>query len=128
MHSPLHLPLHRRPRSLADYLLRGLMQAFVVGIAAEVAILVGTGGAPHVDPESGTAAWARSAEAPQVVARMMRQYDCSTTGYAAGVSPRSSIVETVAGRYRLVSFDRGWAVHTGDAPGTLVAVCLEPRD
>lgn len=124
MHSPLYLPVHRQPRSLADHLLRGLMQAFVAGIAAEVAILASSSGARHVDHESGTAAWARSAEAPQVVARMMMQYDCSTTGYPEGVSPRSSIVETVAGRYRLVSFDRGWAVHTGDAPGTLVAVCL----
>jgi hypothetical protein len=26
----------------------------------------------------------------------------------------------------MVSFDRGWAVHTGDGKAILVAVCLQP--
>jgi hypothetical protein len=27
------------------------------------------------------------------------------------------------GQVRLTSFEEGWAVHTGDAPGTLLSVC-----
>lgn len=127
MSSALHLPLHRRPRSLADHLLRGLARAFVVGIAAEMAILVGTSSTHTVDPGSGTAAWSHTRQASSTVERLMQRYECSATGYAGGVSPRSSIVRTPSGRHRLVSFDRGWAAQTGDAPGTLVAVCLRPR-
>jgi hypothetical protein len=126
MNLPLHLPIHRRRRTLVDHLLRGLVHAFVAGIATEVAILAGTG-IPQADPGTGNTAWSRSDQAPAVVTRLMDRYDCSTTGYGHDVIPGSSIVETPAGRYRVVSFERGWAVHTGDAPGTLVAVCLEPR-
>jgi hypothetical protein len=122
----MHLPIHRRPRTLLDHLLRGLVNAFVAGIATEMVILAGAG-TPQADTESGNAAWSRSDHAPAVVTRLMHRYDCSTTGYGQDVIPQSSIVETLGGRFRVVSFDRGWAVHTGDAPGTLVAVCLEPR-
>jgi hypothetical protein len=40
---------------------------------------------------------------------------------------RCSIVRTPRGETRLVSFDDGWAVFSGEAAGELVAVCLGPE-
>jgi hypothetical protein len=122
----LHLPHHRRARTLTDHLLRGLVNAFALGIATEMVILAAGVATQQADPESGNAAWSRSSQTPAAVTRLMHRYDCSTTGYGHDVIPLSSVVETPAGHYRVVSFDRGWAMQTGDAPGTLIAVCLDP--
>lgn len=61
----------------------------------------------------------------QVVQKKMSDHECSATGFGADEVPTSALVRTERGKLRLVSFDDGWAVFTGDAPGTLVAVCLD---
>ena len=60
----------------------------------------------------------------QVVQRVMSEHNCSSTGFAPGTQPDSALVRTTRGKLRVVSFDRGWDVFTGRAPGLLVAVCL----
>ncbi|WP_126688299.1 hypothetical protein [Nocardioides ferulae] len=58
--------------------------------------------------------------------RTMRLHRCSATGFGAAAQPAGAVVRTDAGRLRTVTFDEGWAVFTGERPGTLVAVCLDP--
>ncbi len=57
------------------------------------------------------------------IERAMVKHQCSATGFGAGVIPGSALVRRDE-RVRQVSFDEGWAVFTGEAEGTLVAVCL----
>ncbi|MCW2766883.1 MAG: hypothetical protein JWO11_2842 [Nocardioides sp.] len=61
----------------------------------------------------------------QVVQKKMADHECSVTGFGADQVPTSALVRTPHGKLRMVSFDEGWAVFTGDARGTLVAVCLD---
>jgi hypothetical protein len=61
----------------------------------------------------------------RVVQQKMAEHDCSATGFGAEAIPSSALVRTERGKLRMVSFDRGWKVFTGDAPGELVAVCLD---
>ena len=56
------------------------------------------------------------------VSRLSRQRDCSRVGFGPEVIPASAIVH-VRGRVRSVSFDEGWAIHRGERPGRLLAVC-----
>ncbi|MBU2694067.1 MULTISPECIES: hypothetical protein [Pimelobacter] len=58
---------------------------------------------------------------------LMEQNRCSVTGFDRDVIPSTAIVRTPAGGTELVSFDRGWAVFSGEAAGELVAVCLGPK-
>ncbi|QYJ03004.1 hypothetical protein KUV85_11735 [Nocardioides panacisoli] len=60
-------------------------------------------------------------------ARLMAEHQCSATGFGDGMVPSQAILRQEDGTTELVSFDRGWASFTGDAPGTLVAVCLGAR-
>lgn len=55
---------------------------------------------------------------------MMQLNRCSFTGFDRDVIPSKAIVRTPEGQTELVSFDRGWAVFSGDVAGELVAVCL----
>lgn len=55
---------------------------------------------------------------------MMQLNRCSFTGFDRDVIPSKAIVRTPEGETELVSFDRGWAVFSGDVAGELVAVCL----
>ena len=50
------------------------------------------------------------------------KYGCSTEGLGPGVVPARTVV-LVDGKARLATFDEGWAMYHGDAPGTLVSVC-----
>lgn len=124
----MHLPHHRRSRSLGDHVFRGLANALATGIVLEAVILAtaGTHGVPTTG--SGSAAWSQVDQPGAPEARLMRRYDCSTTGYDDSVTPQSAIVRSPAGRVRMVSFEEGWSVYTGHSPATLVAVCLEPLD
>ena len=61
----------------------------------------------------------------RVVQQKMTAHDCSATGFGAEAIPSSALVRTERGKLRMVSFDRGWQVFTGEAPGELVAVCLD---
>ncbi|WP_232680005.1 hypothetical protein [Nocardioides sp. R-C-SC26] len=56
---------------------------------------------------------------------LMVEHDCSSTGFGPSVVPGSALVERDE-RVLHVSFDDGWATYTGDAPGTLLAVCRPP--
>ena len=56
------------------------------------------------------------------VTRLMDRYQCSETGFGSDVIPNSALIH-LDGRAKRVSFDRGWAVFTGEEPGTLMAVC-----
>ena len=53
---------------------------------------------------------------------MMERNRCSFTGFG------KAIIRTPAGATQLVSFERGWAVFSGEAAGELVAVCLGPQE
>lgn len=61
----------------------------------------------------------------KVVQKKISEHECSATGFGAEEVPTSALVRTEDGKVRLVSFDDGWAVFTGDAPGKLVALCLD---
>ena len=122
----MHLPVHRRARTLGDHLFRGLARAFVIGIALEALIITAAGMQDGAPSGSGAAAWARADQASASQVRLMRKYACSTVGYADSVAPQSAIIRSTAGDLRVVSFARGWDVYTGDSPATLVAVCLGP--
>jgi len=58
---------------------------------------------------------------------IMRHNRCSFTGFDRDVIPSTAIIRTPSGDTKLVSFDRGWKVFTGDLEGQLVAVCLGPK-
>lgn len=120
------VPSHRRPpRAVARAL--PVMRAATLGLVVSVLVLAGLGlvGAPASGPASGAAgpATAATPAVDVVLQRMMTARQCSTQGLAPSEIPASALVRTPAGRLRLVSFDRGWAVHEGRAAGTLVAVC-----
>lgn len=55
---------------------------------------------------------------------LMVRHRCSSTGFGADEIPASTLVLR-AGDIRHVSFDHGWAVHTGARAGTLLAVCRD---
>ncbi len=59
---------------------------------------------------------------------MMERHRCSFTGFDREAVPSKAIVRTPEGETRLVSFDHGWAVFSGEAAGELVALCLGPKD
>jgi len=56
------------------------------------------------------------------VAALSAKYDCSSSGVAGGVIPAHAVVR-VHDAVRLTTFDKGWAIYEGKAPGTLVSVC-----
>ncbi|MCR1784672.1 hypothetical protein KVF89_19170 [Nocardioides carbamazepini] len=74
-----------------------------------------TGPARHLDMSSGP------------LDAMMQANRCSVTGFDRSVIPSKAIVRTPDGTTELVSFDRGWAVFSGEVAGELVAVCLGPN-
>ena len=55
---------------------------------------------------------------------LIEQNDCSTSGLGDEV-PASALVRRDSG-VSLVPFAEAWAVHQGELPGTLVAVCRAP--
>ena len=59
-------------------------------------------------------------------AQLMKRFDCSSRGFGDGSTPRSAIVRGERGGLRVVSFDRGWQIYTGERPHALVAVCHAP--
>lgn len=94
---------------------------------AALTLLVGLGAvqvAPDSQPPAGTDRLGMSAGPLDA---MMEQNRCSTTGFDRDVIPSTAIVRTPAGDVELVSFDRGWAVFSGEVAGELVAVCLGPE-
>lgn len=96
-----------------------LTKSLLIGVAVALSLGLGVTVTDRADQRS-----APSTEvASERVDRFMERYHCSVTGFDADVIPRSALVH-VDGRMKRVSFDKGWAVFTGDRPGTLMAVCL----
>ena len=58
--------------------------------------------------------------------RLFEHNRCSTTGFKPDVMPARAMVRRTTGETVVVSFDEGWSVFTGQAPGELVATCLGP--
>ncbi len=58
---------------------------------------------------------------------LMQENRCSVTGFDRDVVPSKAIVRTPNGGVDLVTFERGWAVFSGEVAGELVAVCLGPK-
>jgi hypothetical protein len=56
----------------------------------------------------------------------MQRFDCSPDGFGDGSTPQSAIVRSERGGLRVVSFERGWEIYTGERPHALVAVCHAP--
>ena len=95
-----------------------LTKSMLIGLALALALGLGASVTDRADQSS-----APSTEvADSRVNRFMDRYDCSETGFGADVVPNSALIH-VDGRMKRVSFDKGWAVFTGDRPGTLMAVC-----
>lgn len=119
-----HRAADRRGGELARLLLTTL-RAVVLG--ALLSLSVGTGlnallesRAPH-HPAPASDAWSRQVRA------LMLEHHCSTTGFGATTLPTTALVKTPGGDPRMVDFSTGWAIYNGQRPGTLVAVCLDPR-
>jgi len=96
--------------SLAKSLLVGLALALALGLGATMTEQASPSRAPSTEVSASR------------VSHLMDRFQCSSTGFGPDVVPRSALID-LDGRVRHVSFDRGWAVFTGDAPGTLMAVC-----
>ena len=96
--------------SLAKALLTGLAMALALGLGATVT--------DRADPSAGPSTEVSDTR----VHRLMSRFQCSQDGFGSEVIPHSALIH-LDGRVRHVSFDRGWASFTGDAPGTLMAVC-----
>ena len=96
--------------SLTKSVLIGLSLALALGVGASVTDRADQSSAPSTEV------------ADSRVNRFMDRYQCSETGFGPRVIPNSALIH-VEGRMKRVSFDRGWAVFTGDQPGVLMAVC-----
>jgi hypothetical protein len=94
------------------------VKSLLIGVSLTLALGLGVSFTDRADQRSAPS----SAESARVN-RFMERYECSATGFGPEVIPRSALVH-VNGRMKRVSFDKGWAVFTGDEPGTLMAVCL----
>ena len=95
----------------AGLLVGGVSVAVQTGLVDQaVAVDPGTTGQRIVDPLS------------ERIERLQARHECSEHGLEPGVIPVHSVIR-LDGTVRLASFDEGWAVLQGEAPGTLVAVC-----
>ena len=96
-----------------------LAKSLLVGVALALALGLGVSVTERADQSSAPSTEVESAR----VSRFMERYECSATGFGSDVIPNSALIN-LGGRVKRVSFDRGWAVFTGDRPGTLMAVCV----
>lgn len=109
----------RRPSTTARIALVSVKVAAVTGITLMACGVGASVQAPDVAarPE-GAQVDARQAQ----VDKLMSRNDCSVEGFGPDVIPGSAIVVRDE-HVQQVSFDDGWAIYTGDAPGVLVALC-----
>ncbi|WP_309648904.1 hypothetical protein [Nocardioides sp.] len=101
----------------------GLSLVKSVVLLVVVALGFGLIGGGQVTASPGTGGADQIEERSAVIEKAMAEHECSTTGFAAGVIPRSALIRR-DDRVRQVSFDEGWDIVTGEAPGVLIAVCL----
>lgn len=100
--------------------LRRIMTALALGAVVGYGGLTAVGGSePATTPDP-------LVSTDDVEADLMERHQCSVTGFDGDTIPSEAILRPDEGPPRVVSFDRGWESFTGDAPGTLVAVCLGP--
>lgn len=122
----------RKPRKPLTFrrALLGALSPFL-GLAlgyGAASLAIATGALPSsmvlVEPEA-PARVERPSEDPRAaqIEALSRRHECSRSGLPEGVIPAHSIILDPDGRVRLASFDRGWEIYAGDAPGTLVSVC-----
>jgi len=95
-----------------------LTKSLLIGVALAAAMGMG---ATITDQADQSASPSNEVSATRVN-QLMDRWKCSETGFGADVIPNSALIH-LDGRVKRVSFDRGWAVFTGDQPGTLMAVC-----
>lgn len=108
--------------------LRCAVGGLKIAIATTVTVLaIGPGLTAAQD--AGTGGTAEASEAAWTL--LQAEYDalaaahgCSVTGFGADVVPGSALVQRADGVVR-VSFDEGWAVHHGQASGSLLAICRD---
>jgi hypothetical protein len=94
---------------------------------AALTLLVGLGAISVITPPPPAAPAQQIGMSSGPLDAMMQRNRCSFTGFDRSVIPSTAIVRRPDGATELVSFDRGWAVFTGQADGELVAVCLGPE-
>lgn len=91
--------------------------------AAALTLLVGIGALTIFGSEQPATPRAQLDLSGKGIDVLIERHGCSKTGFDDGVVPSRALLRHSDGRIEVVSFDRGWASFTGDAPGTLVAVC-----
>jgi len=96
--------------SLTKSALIGLSLALALGLGAAMTDRADQSAAPSTEVSDSR------------VSRLMDRFECSQTGFGSDVIPNSALIN-LGGHVKHVSFDRGWAVFTGDEPGSLMAVC-----
>ena len=92
--------------------------------AAALTLLVGLSAASLIGAPPPPAQQLDLSVRDEATSRLLERNNCSTTGFEPDVIPAKAVIRDRAGRTRLVSFDRGWAVFNNERPGQLVAVCL----
>lgn len=117
--------VHRHASRWARTAVQALRTATTV---AAMTLLIGLGAVSLVTPPQSSGPTDRLGMSSGPLDDLMQANRCSFTGFDRKVIPSTAIVRTPAGETELVSFDRGWAVFSGDLPGQLVAVCLGPKD
>ena len=106
-----------RPSTMKAMLLGALL-----ALIATIGIVAATKAASSSRPDVNAAGFSRLDHRPA------HQNRCASSGLATVSKGPQALIRTPRGRLRLVSFERGWAIFTGERPGTLVAVCnLTPR-
>lgn len=123
-HLALAPPRLRAPRR--TWRRRHVLRTLDLVKGAVLGAVITIGATAHVSAEPASPA----DPAPQVdtaLEQLMTDHRCTTTGFPDGSVPASTLLRNREGQLRVVSFDRGWAAYQGDAPGELVAVCLDPR-
>ena len=111
--------MSRPPNLVWRRLLLGIKCAIVGTLAFLAVVAAGT-----VQTEGVTSGQEIAATAPHQgrVETLIARHDCSRTGFGPDVIPGSAIVLR-DNKVSHVSFDDGWATYTGEATGTLLAVC-----
>ena len=119
---------HRNRPSLLRLMTQAVLTTVAMTTGGAVVVMASAGMADVPERATVQVEVERSAPTPPPGARLMKRYDCSTTGFSSGAAPQSALVRDPGGKVRAVSFEQGWAVHTAASgtSGTLVAVCLRP--
>ncbi|WP_372728991.1 hypothetical protein [Nocardioides sp.] len=113
-------PSAPRPPSTMKAMLLGALLALIASIGV-VAATKAASSSPATPPSS--------AGFSRLDANALHQNRCASSGLATVSKGPQALIRTPRGRLRLVSFEKGWEIYTGDRPGTLVAICnLTPGD